>query len=127
MLDDILDKAIRWIDTMSYEEYLIVVMLAIALGFVFLKGMGSRHISDSDDCRRSGDRGQSSSNFLANRLAHRGQPLDPGAIQRAAGEPLFQVDGRGGNRQPKRSFELGSPAARRRQTPPPWHRRSPAD
>lgn len=43
MLDDILGKAVRWIDTMSYEDYLIVVLVAIALGFVFLKGMGSRH------------------------------------------------------------------------------------
>ena len=43
MLNAFLNKVVHWVETMGHEEYLIVVLIAIAIGFVFLKGMGSRH------------------------------------------------------------------------------------
>ncbi len=43
MLGNLLDRGMYWVETMTYEEYLIVVMIAVTLGFAFLKGFGSRH------------------------------------------------------------------------------------
>lgn len=42
MLENLLERGMYWMQTMTYEEYLIVVVIAIALGFGLLMGFGSR-------------------------------------------------------------------------------------